>query len=368
MTTKETMFENIGLSTEIKTKLQEAWDKKLEQAKTEIREEFASKFSHDRSQIVESMNNMINETAKSEAVRLAEERKKLIKSRLELKENIAGFKTFVAKKLSEEVAQLHEDRKILESNVEKFTRFFVKQITPVLREYKDENDRLVSTRVSLLKEGRAKILEAKKDMTKKLSVAAEKWLKETVLKEFKEYRHDLVEARKDHFGKQIFESMKSAFETKYFEKNKFAKKLKESKEAVKSELDDAYKLIKEQTALLKSKDVMLKESQAKMRRERVISEHISHLPSDKKDVMMEMIKGVENSQLENKIKQYLPIVLENKSSKVSAPTRLIENDNGRRIMTGNKIMTNKLLSENYDSDSNKEMEDIIRLAGIVETK
>ena len=361
---KDKMFGDMKLSTEIETKLQEAWDKKLEQAKTEIREEFASKYSHDRNEIVESMNNMINDTAKSEAVRLAEERKKLIKSRLELKENIAGFKKFVAKKLSEEVAQLHADRKILESNVEKFTQFFVKQVSPVLKEYKEENDRLVSTRVSLLKEGRQKILEAKKNMTKKLSVAAEKWLKESITKEFNEYRQDLVEARKNHFGQQIFESMKSEFETKYFEKNKFAKKLKESKEAVKGELESAYKLIKEQNTLLTGKDVMLKESQSKLRREKVISESISHLPSEKKDVMMEMIKGVKDSQLESKIKQYLPIVLENKSSKVFAPKRLMEKNNGRRVMTGKKKMTTKLLSESNDFDSNKEMDDIIRLAGI----
>ena len=364
---KEKMFENMGLSKEIKTKLQEAWDKKLEQAKIEVREEFASKYSHDRSEIVESMNSMINDTAKSEAVRLAEERKKLIKSRLELKENISGFKKFVAKKLSEEVAQLHADRKILESNVEKFTKFFVKQVTPVLREYKEENDRLISTRVSLLKEGRKAIVKEKRSMTKKLSVAAEKWLKETVSKEFNEYRQDLVEARKNHFGQRIFETIKSEFETKYFEKNKFAKKLKESKEAVKSKLDSAYKLIKEQNTLLKGKEVMLKNSQSKMRREKIISESISHLPTDKKVVMMEMIKGVNDAQLERKIKQYLPIVLENKSSKVfdsKRSKRLMEKNNGRRVMTGKKKMPTKLLRENIDSESNKEMNDIYRLAGV----
>lgn len=360
---KDNMFENMGLSDEIKTKLQEAWDTKLEQAKVEVREEFASKYSHDRTEIVESMNTMIVESVTAQATRLAEEKKKLVKSRLELKENIAGFKKFIAEKLSAEIAQLHEDRKVLEENVEKFTEFFVKQIAPVLKEYKEENDKLVETRVNLLKEGREAISNEKKNMTQKLAVAAEKWLKESITKEFTEYREDLVEARKNHFGKRIFESMKSEFETEYFEKNTTAKKLKESKEAVTVELDSAYKLIKEQNALLTNKEAMLKESQAKVARNKIISESISHLPSDKKDVMMEMIKGVKDSQLESKIKQYLPIVLENKSSKVSEPKKLMENTE-RRVMTGKKKMSTQLLSENVETDSNKEMEHILHLAGV----
>ena len=56
------IFGTEGLSEELKSQVQEAWENKLSEARedisAELREEFAQRYENDKSQIVEAMDNM----------------------------------------------------------------------------------------------------------------------------------------------------------------------------------------------------------------------------------------------------------------------------------------------------------------------
>ena len=62
-----------------RAEIQEAWDQKIsevkEEAKTEVREEFAKRYEHDKSVMVEAMDRLVNESLKKEIAEFVEDRK-----------------------------------------------------------------------------------------------------------------------------------------------------------------------------------------------------------------------------------------------------------------------------------------------------
>ena len=62
-----------------RAEIQEAWDQKIsevkEEAKTEVREEFAKRYEHDKSVMVEAMDRLMNESLKKEISEFVEDRK-----------------------------------------------------------------------------------------------------------------------------------------------------------------------------------------------------------------------------------------------------------------------------------------------------
>ena len=64
------LLESDVLSEEVSTQISEAWEAQINEAREEItaelREEFAQKFEHDKSVIVEAMDNMLSTAIKTE--------------------------------------------------------------------------------------------------------------------------------------------------------------------------------------------------------------------------------------------------------------------------------------------------------------
>ena len=71
------LLEGAGLSEEARVAVQEAWESRLVEAKeeltAELREEFAQRYEHDKSQIVEAVDNFITSKVTAEVAELAEE-------------------------------------------------------------------------------------------------------------------------------------------------------------------------------------------------------------------------------------------------------------------------------------------------------
>ena len=82
----EDLLSSEALSEDARTSIQEAWDTKLveqkEAMKAELREEFSQRYEHDKTQIVEAMDNMLTDAIKAEIEELAEDKKGLVDSRV----------------------------------------------------------------------------------------------------------------------------------------------------------------------------------------------------------------------------------------------------------------------------------------------
>jgi len=81
----KTLFENDVVSTEIRDQIEEAWESKIQenkmQATAELREEFASKYEHDKSTMVEAIDSMLSERLAEEITEFVEDRKQLAEAK-----------------------------------------------------------------------------------------------------------------------------------------------------------------------------------------------------------------------------------------------------------------------------------------------
>ena len=94
--------EDIGLQ------LNEAWETKLNEARQQVRaelhEEFAQRYEHDRSVMVEALDKMMAENLSDEIREFVDERKAMnedrVQAKLKLRENAAKFNDFMVTKLA----------------------------------------------------------------------------------------------------------------------------------------------------------------------------------------------------------------------------------------------------------------------------
>ena len=73
----KTLFENDVVSAEVRQEIEEAWNNKIKENRLEVtaelREEFASKYAHDKEVMAEAVDKMVSERLSSEITELNEE-------------------------------------------------------------------------------------------------------------------------------------------------------------------------------------------------------------------------------------------------------------------------------------------------------
>ena len=126
------------LPEEILVSLQEAFDKKVQEAREEaemsVREELAQRYEHDRDNLVEALDNSLTDVVKSYEAQKADEIQKLREAqekfhagvkeakaayKSKMREHLENANSFVAKHLAEEIKNLRAERSALaEARVE----------------------------------------------------------------------------------------------------------------------------------------------------------------------------------------------------------------------------------------------------------
>ena len=121
------LFENNVISEETKSEIESAWETRIqenrEQVTTALREEFAEKYEHDKSAMVEAVEAMLADRLQAELGELAEDRQGLIEARAKyakkMKQDSKTMESFVLQNLKREISELHEDRQSVAGNVAK---------------------------------------------------------------------------------------------------------------------------------------------------------------------------------------------------------------------------------------------------------
>ena len=82
------LFENNVISEEIKQSIEAAWEQRIsenrEQAATQLREEFAQRYEHDKKTMIEAVDRMITDQLSSELVEFADDRKQLAEMKVSM--------------------------------------------------------------------------------------------------------------------------------------------------------------------------------------------------------------------------------------------------------------------------------------------
>ena len=121
------------INEETRTEISEAWETKLvearEQVRAELREEFAQRYEHDKTVMVEALDKMVTEGLTAEISQVAAEKQSLAEDRVKfqskMSESATKFNSFMVTKLAEEIGELRKDRKMHTEGVAKLESFIV---------------------------------------------------------------------------------------------------------------------------------------------------------------------------------------------------------------------------------------------------
>ena len=353
--------EDIGLQ------LNEAWETKLNEARQQVRaelhEEFAQRYEHDRSVMVEALDKMMAENLSDEIREFVDERKAMnedrVQAKLKLRENAAKFNDFMVTKLAEEIRELRSDRKAQMENQQKLEQFVVHALSREIKEFSQDRQAVVEAKVKLVAEGR-KQLEALKakfiaESAKKLSSAVAGQLKG----ELSQLKEDIKIARQNNFGRKIFESFASEFSVTYLNDKAETRKVMNVLASKERQLAEATSKLAQAAKIVESKDREVRIIKESSQREKTMGQLLSTLNTEKAEVMGALLESVQTVKLENAFNKYLPAVL-NTGSDI-APKKKALTESVIVEATGDKTAKKNVEIDITETDN---VIDLKRLAGL----
>jgi len=349
------------ITEETRQEINEAWETKLnearEQARAELREEFAQRYEHDKTVMVEALDKMVTEGLAAEIQAVAAEKRSLAEDRVKfqskMKESATKFNSFLVTKLAEEIGELRKDRKMHAEGLEKLENFMVHALAHEIQEFAKDKRDVVETKVRLVKEARSKLESLKarfvKESAEKMSRAVSQHLKT----ELSQLQEDIKVARENNFGRRIFEAYAAEFGATHLNEKAEVRKLYNQLATKDRQLAEAIKLTEKAKVVVESKEREIRMIKESNERQSTMEMLLAPLNKDKQEVMRNLLESVQTSRLKNAFEKYLPAVLEDRS--VKAPKVITENVS---VATGDKTVP----SSQQEERSN--VIDLKRLAGL----
>ena len=349
------------ITEETRLEINEAWEAKLnearEQARAELREEFAQRYEHDKSVMVEALDRMVTDGLTAEVKAIAAEKQAIAEDRVKfhgkMKESATKFNNFMVTKLAEEIGELRKDRKQHNEGLEKLENFVVHALAREIQEFAQDKRDVVETKVRLVREARGKLEQLKarfiKESAEKMSQSVSRHLKA----ELTQLHEDIKVARENNFGRRIFEAYAAEFGATHLNEKAEVRKLYDLVSRKDRQLAEAINLGRKAKVLIEHKERevrMLKESNE---RENTLEMLLAPLNREKAETMRNLLESVQTARLKNAFEKYLPAVLEDRSVRTS---KVITEQ--VTAVTGNKTV------QNVPQEERSNVIDLKRLAGL----
>ena len=347
------LVESGAISEDVQKGIQEAWDSKIKENKevvgAELREEFAKRYEHDKANMIEAIDSMMNEKLSEEITKFVEDRKALAQEKIAYKENVgkhsAKLEGFILSKLSEELKELHGDRKGVHENFKKMEEFVVNALAKEIKEFHEDKKGVVETKVKLVAEAKKQMAKMKEAFITRSAKVVESAVNKKLAEELKSLKEDITSAREINFGKKIFEAFASEYQNSYLnEKSETAKLMKVVDETT-LKLKDAEKAVEEKKAVIESKEAEAKRQSDLMERKEKMAEMLKPLGKNKGEVMAQLLESVQTDKLQASFDKYLPHVMADKP-----------------VVSGKKVISESAGDREVREDAN--LTDIRKLAGI----
>lgn len=408
------LLESTGLSTEIVQNLQEAFEKKVAEAREEtemsMREEFARRYEHDKSQLVEAMDRMLTDVVSKQEESNAAEMTKFVEARqafrsavkesrqnykTKLREHLALTRNFAVEQLGKEASALRAERKSLSEaktqlkaqmkalkentvaqqadRLKKIDEFVVRQVSKELKEFSEDHRALVETRVKLVSESRKKLKEMQSKFIKHSAEKVETMVNESLKREMNQLHEDLERNRQNMFGRRIFEAVAAEYMTSYLAEGTEVRKLQtmlEGKSAELTEVTSKLNEVEQKTEVARRKAALAEDRAA---RTQIMSELLSNLRGEKRMVMEGMLETIKTPNLRTSFNKLLPVVLNENTRKAanSQGSKKLMEDRApeKRVVTehtgsqrANRLYETAQAESEVETDS--DLATVVRLAGI----
>ena len=358
----KTLFENDVVSTEVRAQIEEAWEAKVrenkQQATAELREEFAQKYEHDKQTMVEAIDTLLSERLAEEIAEFAEDRKQLAEAKAKyavaMRENANLLKGFVAENLANEIKELRADKKAMAESYAKLEEFIVDALSNEIAEFYEDKKDLAETKVKLVREAKTHFAKVKADFIERSATAVSEMVAKGLKKEISALKEDIDTARRNDFGRKIFEAFANEYTTSHLNENSEVSKLMSVLAAKDKQLVEAKAFAAKAKTLAESVNKEKQRLIESARREKILNDLIAPLGKDQKEIMIDLLESVQTDRLQKSFEKYLPSVIDGNTP---AKRKAVITE-GTEV-TGNRTET---MTQTKADESN--VLDIRRLAGL----
>ena len=347
------------INEETRSEITEAWEAKMtearEQVRAELREEFAQRYEHDKTVMVEALDRMVTDGLAAEIQQVQAEKQSLAEDRVKfqakMKESSTKFNDFMVTKLAEEIGELRKDRKMHTESLSKLENFVVHALAGEIQEFAKDKRDVVETKVRLVREARRTLENLKArfvtESAKKMSGAVSQHLKA----ELGQLREDIQVARENNFGRRIFEAYAAEFGATHLNEKAEVRKLHDIISEKNNKLSEAIKLTQREKVLVESKEREIRVIRESNEREGTMELLLAPLNKEKQETMRNLLESVQTSRLKNAFEKYLPAVLEDRS-----------------VRSGKKVITETYSTETGDKTVRVQEEDQIAESNVIDLK
>ncbi len=361
------LLESGLINEETSTALNEAWEAKLneakEQVRAELREEFAQRYEHDKTIMVEALDKMVTDGLTAEIEEFNAERQAMHEDRVQAKrklsENVSKFNDFMVKHLAEEIKELRAERQVQLESQQKLEQFIVSALAREIKEFSQDKQAVVEAKVKLVAEGRKQLETLKArfvaESAKRVNESVAKHLKG----ELSQLKEDIKSARENDFGRRIFETFATEFSATHLNEKAETRKLMQALAEKDYQLSESTVKVAEAKKLVEAKEREVRIIKESNQRQKAMDELLSTLNEEKAKVMRDLLESVQTPRLQAAFDKYLPAVLNNINEKKEPTTKKAVLSESVKEITGDKSATKQVEVEDRGN-----VIDLKRLAGL----
>jgi len=357
----KSLFETNGISEEIRAEIESAWNQKVEENKlsatADLRKEFAEKYEHDKASLTEAVDKMVSERIEAEMAEFAEDKKQLaeekVKYATQIGEHTEKLKAFVFDQLKGEVAELHSDQKVMAENFVKLEDFVVEALSKEISEFQKDKQDVAETKVRLIREAKAHFEKVRSNFVKKGAEKVSEVVGKTLKQEISSLKEDIEAARKNDFGRRLFESYQQEFSQSFLNEKGETAKLLKVVDISKLQAEEAMKTVNEKQKVIEAKEQEIATIKEAAERSEVINELTQPLNTEQKEIMNNLLESVQTGALRKQFEKYIPSVLNGRT-----PAKK------QAINEGTEVTGDKQINIVNSNQFNSNIVDIRRLAGI----
>lgn len=256
---------------------------------------------------LENTEKMVVNSLRKEVEELREDRQR---SKHVLAEKMEFLESYTKEELKKEALELKEDRQRHNDKLKMLESVTVKQLTKEITEFQQEKRNLAEQKVELQKEFQQKLVEAKSAFINKATVSSSKLINKALTEQIRNLKTDILEARKNMFGRQLFESFVVEFLSSNLIEGTQIDSIKNELSETKKTIENYRKIIEEKDKALNNSKKVIAESKVKFERSNILNRLLSKIgDTSKRNLMEGMLEDTKTSDLEKQFNRYFDVIM-----------------------------------------------------------
>jgi len=239
-------------------------------------------------------------------------------------------------------------------NYAKLEEFVVDALSNEIAEFYEDKKDLAETKVRLVREAKSHFEKVKKNFIERSATAVSEMVGKQLKSEISSLKEDIDSARRNDFGRKIFEAFAAEYGTSYLNEKSETAKLMKVLDAKDKQLSEAKAFAAKAKQIAESVNVEKQRLIESAERTKIMNELVSPLSKDQREIMTDLLESVQTARLRASFDKYLPAVIDG-----NTPAKKKAVLSEAKEVTGNREQTN--VSSKADDGV---VVDIRRLAGL----